>query len=259
MTLHLEDWHLRYLEQARWTRSLREYLFEKSGLNGSKRILDVGCGTGALELDFRTNIDFLPFGLDIDHATLNLARKNLSAFSFIQGNAQRMPFDSRSFEISFCHFLLLWVESPEEAVREMARVTKPGGAVIAIAEPDYGGRIDYPEQLSQIGHWQVLALQKQGADPRSGRKLIELFTQSGLIEIETGVIGGRWTTDSPIINFESEWKIIEADLESLNLPSSEKASILQIKKQDSAAWLEGRRVLYVPIFYAWGRVPGFSY
>jgi len=258
MPLTSEDWHQRYLEQAQWTGSLREYLFRKSGLTGAKRILDIGCGTGALELDFRLDSAKLPIGLDIDRSALTLARKNLSFFPVIQGNAQRLPFDTGMFEISFCHFVLLWVESPTQVVHEMARVTKPGGSVMALAEPDYGGRIDYPKELSQIGQWQIHALRNQGADPETGRKLLEHFNHAGLIEIEVGVIGGRWTTDNSMVNIESEWKVIEADLETLTLSASEKASFLRLKKQDAVAWQEGRRVLFVPVFYAWGKVPGLS-
>ena len=258
MPLTPEDWHQRYLEQARWTDNIRKYLFDKSNLSGVRHVLDVGIGTGALEHDFTSNSYPLPFGLDIDHNSLTLAKKNISSLALIQGNACQLPYASGVFEICFCHFVLLWVEFPDQVVAEMARVTRSGGSVIAIAEPDYGGRIDYPEALDQIGDWQTHSLQRQGADPHLGRKLIQLFDQAGLTEIEVGVIGGRWTTDLSPVNYESEWKVIEADLETLDLSSSEKTLIHRIKKQDAAAWLEGSRVLYVPVFYAWGRVPGFS-
>jgi hypothetical protein len=127
---------------------------------------------------------------------------------------------------------------------------------MAIAEPDYGGRIDYPDILSQIGHWQVHSLRKQGADPLAGRKLPELFHQTGLIEIETGVIGGQWISNLPLDDFESEWKVVETDLEDLNLMASEMDLVHQLKDKDASARLDGSRVLYVPTFYAWGRVPG---
>jgi cyclopropane fatty-acyl-phospholipid synthase-like methyltransferase len=42
------DWHARYLQQARWTRPLREYLYGKAGVDSARRVLEVGCGTGAL-------------------------------------------------------------------------------------------------------------------------------------------------------------------------------------------------------------------
>ena len=149
----------------------------------------------------RISIHYLS-GLDIDHNSLTLAKKNISSLALIQGNAHQLPYASGVFEICFCHFVLLWVEFPDQVVAEMARVTRSGGSVIAIAEPDYGGRIDYPEAFDQIGDWQARSLQRQGADPHLGRKLIQLFDQAGLTEIEVGVVGGRWTISPAQEGFE---------------------------------------------------------
>jgi SAM-dependent methyltransferase len=63
-----------------------------------------------------------------------------------QADRHTLPFQP-VFDVTFCHFLLLWVSNPEKVVAEMGRVTRPGGSV-RLAEPDYGGRIDYPESLS---------------------------------------------------------------------------------------------------------------
>jgi SAM-dependent methyltransferase len=256
MPLTPEGWHQRYLEQAHWTGELRKYLFEKSNLAQATRCLDVGCGTGAIEYDYVANSHQLPVGLDIDHAALTLARKNISLFNVVQGDARDLPFASMSFQISFCHFVLLWVEAPHLVIAEMARVTRAGGVVIAIAEPDYGGRIDYPGELSQIGDWQIDALRINGADPQSGRKLPEMFSQAGLVDIESGVIGGRWRQINYIDDFDSEWKVIETDLETLNPSPREIDLAHRLKQEDAAARLNGSRILYVPTFYAWGRVPG---
>ena len=62
----------------------------------------------------------------------------------------------------------------------MVRVTHPGGFVLALAEPDYGGRIDYPTELSQIGDWQKNALKQQGANPLMGRELRSIFSHAGI-------------------------------------------------------------------------------
>ena len=255
MSLTPEDWHQRYLEQARWTDNIRKYLFDKSNLSGVRHVLDVGIGTGALEYDFTSNFYPLPFGLDIDHKSLTLAKKNISSLALIQGNARQLPYASGVFEICFCHFVLLWVEFPDQVVAEMARVTRSGGSVIAIAEPDYGGRIDYPEALDQIGNWQARSLQRQGADPHLGRKLIQLFDQAGLTEIEVGVVGGRWTISPAQEGFESEWRVIEADLETLRLSPAERRLARQLQQKDAVARSKGIRVLFVPTFYAWGKIP----
>ncbi len=51
---------------------------------------------------------------------------------------------------------------------EMVRVTRPHGFVLALAEPDYGGRIDYPSELSTIGNWQIEAAEGARGKPVYG-------------------------------------------------------------------------------------------
>ena len=48
------DWHQRYTQQAKWTYSLRKYLFEKGGLPRLARVLEVGRGTGAILSEIST-------------------------------------------------------------------------------------------------------------------------------------------------------------------------------------------------------------
>ena len=67
----LMNWHARYTQQANWTRKLREYLFERTGLKTATRILEVGCGTGAILSEIQTKA---PHGLDIQPASLIEAR-----------------------------------------------------------------------------------------------------------------------------------------------------------------------------------------
>ena len=42
------DWHKRFVQQAGWTSELRNYLFKRAGLPAARRVLEVGCGSGAI-------------------------------------------------------------------------------------------------------------------------------------------------------------------------------------------------------------------
>jgi len=253
MTLTTEQWHQRYIQQASWTRSLRTHIFSRIGVNASTRLVDIGCGTGVLERELNSLSSPVQFGLDINEQNLSFA-KNIFPYScYIQGDCLQLPFRGAEFDLTLCHFLLLWIKEPLKALREMVRVTRPGGWVLALAEPDYGGRIDFPSELSKIGVWQKTALINQVANPLMGRELNRLFHQAGLVEIEIGVLGGQWNDQLKEIDHQIEWEIIEDDL-SQNENYVEQAE--QLKALDKDAWETGARVLYVPTFYAFAKVKG---
>jgi hypothetical protein len=122
--------------------------------------------------------------------------------------------------------------------------------VLALAEPDYGGRIDYPPELAELGRLQVASLRQQGAEPELGRRLIGLFTNLGLESVEVGVLGAQWSGAISATEWESEWAVLRSDLGD-SLPPSQLERLSQL---DALAWQSGVRVLFVPTFYAWGKV-----
>ncbi|MBL7162127.1 MAG: methyltransferase domain-containing protein [Anaerolineales bacterium] len=249
MPLSPIDWHRRFTQQARWTRDLRAYLYPRVGFSKAERILDVGCGTGALLGEFQSQGDALVYGLDVQRAHLKLAQTNEAAL-LSQGDAHQLPYPDSLFDITLCHYLLLWISNPTQALHEMVRITRPGGAVLALAEPDYGGRIDHPPELEQLGKWQIESLQAQGADPFMGRKLAGLFNKVGLQKVETGVLGAQWQGAPSKEEWQSEWAVLEADAELIKGIET----LRGLKARAEQAWQSGNRVLFVPTFYALGWV-----
>jgi SAM-dependent methyltransferase len=252
MSLSTTDWHQRFLQQAQWTQDLRAYLYPKAGLEKAKRILDVGFGTGALWGEIQRRTEASVVGVDI-HLPHLMWMQQTERLLLSQGDAHHLPYQNNSFDVSLCHFTLLWLEYPARALAEIERVTRPGGAMLALAEPDYGGRIDYPPELEKLGRWQSESLRIQGADPLIGRKLGHLFGQAGFVELETGVLGGQWSGPPSLDAWEREWEILEADLKEKDFRDVE--TLKSLKALDKAAWERGERVLFVPTFYAFGRVP----
>jgi SAM-dependent methyltransferase len=244
------DWHARYLQQAGWTAKTRIYLYERARITRAHHVLEVGCGTGALLTEFPPLTKAEIHGLDISLDNARLARKNATAARITCGDGHHLPFPDGCFDIVCCHFLLLWVESPIAVLIEMKRITRPGGALLAMAEPDYAGRIDYPPELEPLGRWQAESLLKQGADPDAGRKLKGWFVSAGITPIESGIMAGGWPGIPSPKEQEMEWAVIKADLDG-TIPLAE---IQRIKSADEKAWASGERVLFVPTFYAWGRV-----
>ncbi len=165
-----------------------------------------------------------------------------------QADALRLPFAAASFDFVFCHYFLLWLPEPEHALHEMRRVTQPGSPVLLMAEPDYGGRIDYPESLAELGRLQSRALSRQGADPQIGRKLASLMISAGFSQVRSGVLGGQWGWLFDENEPAAEWSILKNDLSGQVSPQK----LSEYQHQNSAAWQSGERILYIPTFYAWG-------
>jgi len=242
------DWHQRFIQQAGWTRQLREYLYQKTGLDQARDVLEVGCGTGAILCELAPRKSITVHGLDIDLPRLTEACSHVPAI-YTCGDAQALPYPEYSFDITVCHYLLLWLKDPLQALAEMKRVTRPGGHVLVMAEPDYSQRLDEPKSLIALGKWQTEALRRQGATPEIGGRLGRLFHQAGMELIETGPLRGRGTHPLSPDEREMEWGVLEADLAGL-VPDRD---IREMKKLDEQAWEKGQRVLFVPTYYAWGK------
>jgi SAM-dependent methyltransferase len=245
--LTTEEWHAQFTRQARWTRAVRNQLYRRVNLLRAERVLDVGCGTGVITEEMAARCKGQVIGVDIDPAMIAFAQDKGDQAEYRVGDAHQLDFPAGHFDVVACHFLLMWVSNPTLAVREMVRVTRPGGAVLACAEPDYGGRIDYPEKLP-LARWQAEALRREGADPFTGRKLPALFAQAGL-SANMGVIPSLWDNETLRAEFEGEWALMERTL--VGIVSED--ALRRYKRADWQAIEEGQRLIFVPIFYAVGR------
>jgi ubiquinone/menaquinone biosynthesis C-methylase UbiE len=241
------NWHSRYTQQANWTRQLRTYIFEQTGLRDARSVLEIGCGTGAILSGLAEGPAL--YGLDIDREALIECKHNVPRARRVQGDALTLPFPNRAFDIVYSHFLLLWVRNPLLALSEMKRVTKKGGYIIAFAEPDYNQRVDRPKELLLLGQWQIEALRRQGADPGLGARLANLFFEAGIRILETGTIQGDNAQPSQE-EWKIEWDVIESDLQGMVSTQD----LQHMKSLDQAAREQGTRFLHVPTYFAWGQV-----
>ncbi|MGV8050338.1 MAG: class I SAM-dependent methyltransferase [Anaerolineaceae bacterium] len=247
--MRLIQWHNRYILQAFWTHKLRQFLLSKIQAHSGDKVLDVGSGTGALFSDFH-NQGIQVTGLDNDFDRCQFSFPLNNSQNIICGNGYALPVASGSYDLAVCHYLLLWLKTPELLLREMKRVIKPGGYLIAFAEPDYQSRIDYPELFQKIGQFQNHSLAFQGVDLAMGRKLGSLFRGLGLENVNVGLLAGEWK-DPTLDVFLNEWDMIAYDLGGF-VPADE---ILELKSEAQAAWLDGTATIFIPTFYAYGQVP----
>ncbi len=96
-----------------------------------ENVLDVGCGTGVLtrELPQIVGDAGSATGLDLSESMLGVARERCPGATFHQGNVAALPFEDQTFDVAISSFMLMFVPEPDQALREMRRVLKPGGRV----------------------------------------------------------------------------------------------------------------------------------
>lgn len=246
--LAITDWDHRFRIQSRWSAEIRNICQQKFPLPPFSKVLEVGCGTGAVLSDYPHVPGGLIAGIDLDLSSLRFFREKSSERSLIAGDGYRLPFATGTLDQCFCHYLLLWLKNPMAVILEIKRVLIKGGIFFIFSEPDYGGRIDFPLELGILKEMQIESLQSQGADPFMGRKITALLRESGFRAIHTGIISWSSTNSHPVEEFESEWQIIVQD----NADRIPKEKLAQIKSLDYQAFKSKTRVQYIPVFFGWG-------
>jgi SAM-dependent methyltransferase len=112
--------------------AVRERLTELLELSLETRALDVGAGTGPLALALAPLVREV-VGLDLVPEMLAQARERAVAYpnaTFVEGDAHDLAFEAASFDVVVCGRTLHHLDGVDQVVRELARVTRPGGQVL---------------------------------------------------------------------------------------------------------------------------------
>ncbi len=161
-------------------------------LPGKRSFLSVGCGPAVFLREIAENHPELDVaGVDISSARIRDAAQRLRGLSNARaclGNATSLPFESNSFDMVFCRFLVEYLPDKALAVREMARACKPGGTVLL---QDLDGQLvwHFPEdaELQAATEKIVDYLAKTGFDPFVGRKLFSLCLGARLTNVHVQI------------------------------------------------------------------------
>jgi SAM-dependent methyltransferase len=189
---------------GRYGPSLAVALADAAGVAAGMRVVDVGCGPGGLtgELVARvgsTNVAAIDPAAQFSEA----CRIRNPGVDVRVGVAERLPWGDDEFDVALSSLVLGFMQDPERGVREMARVTRPGGIVAAcmwdIAE---GGMTMLRVFWNAV---QVIAPEVEGERTLAGtaRGDIEArFVRAGLVD----VVGGALSARASYANFDDFWE-----------------------------------------------------
>src|SRR5690606_27711897 len=127
---------------GRWTRRVADRLATEVPVDAEGPLLDVGCGTGSLVAALRVRHPARRIvGLDISEPYLAFARQRAECegAELVHGDAQALPFPDDDFAAAHALIALNFMTDPLMAAREMVRVVRPGGKVVATSWDFRGG------------------------------------------------------------------------------------------------------------------------
>jgi demethylmenaquinone methyltransferase/2-methoxy-6-polyprenyl-1,4-benzoquinol methylase len=118
-----------------WRRAVERTVSARPG----ERVLDLAAGTGTSSAPFAA-AGALVVPCDFSLGMLRQGRRRRPELPFVAGDAVRLPFADRSFDAVTISFGLRNVNDPEAALREMLRVTRPGGRLVLceFSHPTWG-------------------------------------------------------------------------------------------------------------------------
>ncbi len=182
-----------YLDHvAGQVRDLKRRGYRHLDLKPGDAVLDVGCGPGTdvFGLEEVVGPAGCAVGVDVSTTMVEQARSRAAASGsraeFQVAPAESLPFPDATFDAARIERVLIHASDPALAVREMARVTKPGGRILAI-EPDHQmSAIDATDgELCDRAFRGLSALMRNS---RAGRQLKGLFLAAGLSSVDFRVV-----------------------------------------------------------------------
>jgi len=182
--------HESVLRSHRWRTAENSAAYLLPHLNSGATLLDIGCGPGTITADLAalvtpgrvTALEVTAPALDLARA--EIARRGLETVDFAVGDVHALDFADDTFDIVHAHQVLQHLGDPVAALREMRRVTKPGG-IVAVRDGDYAAFTWFP-QLPELDEWLALyqrVARGNGGEPDAGRRLLSWAHAAGFTDV----------------------------------------------------------------------------
>jgi SAM-dependent methyltransferase len=177
---------------GRYSEPLAAQFAALAAVTAGRRAVDVGCGTGALtaklvDLIGTRNVS----AVDPSAPLLAAVRERFPLIDVQQGTAERMPFGDGEFDYTLAQLVVHFMADPVAGLRDMARVTRPGGVVAACVWDHNGGRAPVSVFWQAVRDLDPDAPDESDLPGTREGQLAELFTAAGLHDIKPGVLTVR--------------------------------------------------------------------
>lgn len=191
---------------GRFSRLLAPQMVELADVHAGQDVLDVGCGTGMLTtlLIDRLGPDHVT-GIDPSATFVEAARQRFPGVRIDHGSAEALPYTRGAFHAAIAQLVVHFMQDPVAGIREMARVTRPGGVVAACVWDHAGGT--GPVSL----YWDAARDATPGAADESNLAgareghLVELFESAGLHDVQGSVV----IAELEMPTFDEYWRPFE--------------------------------------------------
>jgi SAM-dependent methyltransferase len=169
---------------GRYSGGLAAQMADLAGVAAGMRVLDVGCGPGALtqELVARLGPDAV-VGAEPSETFVAAARERLPGVRIERAAAEALPFGDSEFDVALAQLVVHFMKDPLAGVREMARVTRPGGIVAACVWDHGGGRGPLSVYWQAVRELDPAAQDESERAGSRGGDLERLLTAAGLHEV----------------------------------------------------------------------------
>ncbi len=174
---------------GRYSVPLSSRLADFAGVAAGQRVLDVGCGPGALTAELVERLGApLVSAVDPSEPFVEAVRERHPDVAVERASAERLPFADGAFDVALAQLVVSFMADPVAGLREMARVTCAGGVVAACVWDLAGGRAPLSPFWDAA---RALGPDVEDESKRAGAReghLAELFEGAGLTEIVEDVL-----------------------------------------------------------------------
>lgn len=185
--------HESVLRSHRWRTAENSAAYLLPHVTQGAALLDVGCGPGSITRELADLVGPTGTVLGVDNAAsvVHVARTEQSDtrhgnLRYEVQDVMSLDLQDSSFDVVHAHQVLQHLTDPVGALREMARVTRPGG-LVAVRDADYAAMTWHPGN-PLMDDWLALyrkTARSNGAEPDAGRRLLQWATEAGFDHITT--------------------------------------------------------------------------